>query len=399
VTTTLPVLDALSAATLSRHLRDTPMTPAARSVRRGRVRTFGEFIAPKRLLDATLDDLDEWIEQLRLEGLAGDSLTTYRAQVLAFYRWADRNGLLTAASSSLVASVRVRRSAKFVIDPAGQSVLDEHLRELRRRGVRPASLVARDGAVRRFAATIAPTPLLDADRHDVERYLDGLVDRGLGGWTRTSYTANLRAFYQWAHLRGHVADDPAAEVVLPRRPQGVPRPIGEDDLRAAVTAAGGALLVWLLLAALCGLRAGEIALLRRENVLDDIEPPRLHVADGKGGRQRTVPLPGVVLAALVPYLQVKGRLWLADDPKPANTVSVLVGEHLHRLGQPYTAHNLRHRFATRAYQLSRDLRMVQDLLGHASPATTAVYAQFDHDRSTEVAGTMSAEAAAWLVDA
>jgi integrase len=57
-------------------------------------------------------------------------------------------------------------------------------------------------------------------------------------------------------------------------------------------------------------------------------------------------------------------------------LSPLIRVHLHSLGIPATAHQLRHRFATRLYQATKDLRLVQEMLGHESVATTQRYADF-----------------------
>ncbi len=55
------------------------------------------------------------------------------------------------------------------------------------------------------------------------------------------------------------------------------------------------------------------------------------------------------------------------------SASSLAAAHLHGLGQPHTLHTLRHRFGTRLYALSRDIRLTQELMGHQNPATTALY--------------------------
>ena len=83
----------------------------------------------------------------------------------------------------------------------------------------------------------------------------------------------------------------------------------------------------------------------------------------------------VVVEALAPYLHLRGPLF---DVMP-HTVTVNVSVYFAALGMPWTAHNLRHTYATNLYQVSRDLRFVQEQCGHASPATTAIYARYSDD--------------------
>jgi integrase/recombinase XerC len=68
------------------------------------------------------------------------------------------------------------------------------------------------------------------------------------------------------------------------------------------------------------------------------------------------------------------RLDGGSGPNLPGTISALSAEHLRSLGIPATLHQLRHRFATQLYQRSRDIRLLQDILGHSSPATSALYA-------------------------
>ena len=74
----------------------------------------------------------------------------------------------------------------------------------------------------------------------------------------------------------------------------------------------------------------------------------------------------------------------APGPNRPWTVSHLSNEYLHEQGISATLHQLRHRFGTVAYQARRDLRMVQELLGHSSPATTAGYAAYAHTDAADV---------------
>ncbi|MFC7657990.1 tyrosine-type recombinase/integrase [Pseudonocardia benzenivorans] len=208
--------------------------------------------------------------------------------------------------------------------------------------------------------------------------MDALIDQGCMVSTRANYSAQLKQFVLWAAERGLL--DESLVKALPRIkvPQGMPRPIGEDDLKLALMTAAQPVRAWLVLGAYCGLRAGEIANLRREHLLDDHRPPVLMVVDGKGGKTRGVPMSETVLAELGPFLTARrGRLWLAGSSNPSAAVTKRVRTHLVSLGLPFSCHSLRHRFATQVYQRSRDLRMTQDLLGHATPATTQVYAQWD----------------------
>ncbi len=134
------------------------------------------------------------------------------------------------------------------------------------------------------------------------------------------------------------------------------------------------ILTWLSCGAGAGLRAGEISRLRREHILERDDPTMIRVINGKGGRDRHVLVGPNLLQRLAPYMTMRGRLW---DASPA-TVTNRITEHFRELGMPWTTHNLRHSYAGRLYQVSKDLRLVQDQLGHSNPATTAIYAGWSH---------------------
>jgi integrase/recombinase XerC len=121
---------------------------------------------------------------------------------------------------------------------------------------------------------------------------------------------------------------------------------------------------------------------------------------GKGGKRRTVPVGGPALAALRAWLAERER-WLGEhpaaDPRPlfvsalgrrlANrTVQVRLKRLAQRRGVPANVHPhvLRHSFASHLLQSSGDLRAVQELLGHASIATTQVYTSLDFQRLAKV---------------
>src|SRR5438045_3742893 len=101
----------------------------------------------------------------------------------------------------------------------------------------------------------------------------------------------------------------------------------------------------------------------------------------KGRSERVIPLSAFAVAELVPVLPAAGWVFRRMDGRPGpNTpglISHLANAHLHECGVAASLHQLRHRFATQAYQASRDLRAVQSMMGHTRPETTAGYAAFD----------------------
>lgn len=199
--------------------------------------------------------------------------------------------------------------------------------------------------------------------------------------------SRTRSFYRWALNEQMIAQDPSRRLPNLRVPRPVPRPIAEAALEMALRLAPPRIHPWLVLAAFAGLRATEIAHLEREDVLDTATPPVL-IVRGKGGRQRVVPLNETVIHALRAHgMPRTGPVFLRYDGQPGPNhpwvISEKANEFLHSIGVPETLHQLRHRFGTVIYQQTQDLRLVQELLGHASPTTTAGYAAFSRARAIE----------------
>lgn len=255
----------------------------------------------------------------------------------------------------------------------------DHLKYLRLLGRSEATIYARSRVLIRLAAAIRPVTLAAADVPALYSWRAALT---VSDGAVQAYISHIRDFYAWLVAEGAREDNPAGALPVPRRARMLPRPIGTDDLAYAVTAAPPRIRPWLVLAAWCGLRAKEIALLRRESVLDAASPPFLIVAiDATKGRraERVIPLHPFALAELqaVP-LPRSGWVFRRRDGRPGPCqpwrISHLANVCLHELGIDATIHQLRHWFGTETYRNSRDLRVVQELLGHASPQTTAGYA-------------------------
>lgn len=219
------------------------------------------------------------------------------------------------------------------------------------------------------AARELPVPLIDATDGDLVAWLGG---QDWAPATRRSYRASLVQFYRWVVASGFRMDNPAALLPSVSVPRGRPRPAPDTVFRAALDAADPRARLAMLLAGQCGLRRGEIAGLHTDNLEHDLVGYSLRVV-GKGGHTRMVPLPDQD-RALEFLLRRPDPGWVFPSPAGGHLTAEHVGKIVSRALPPgWTCHTLRHRFATTVYRNTRDIRGVQELLGHAKPETTAIY--------------------------
>jgi integrase/recombinase XerD len=186
------------------------------------------------------------------------------------------------------------------------------------------------------------------------------------------------------------ADDPTAGVVRPRVPRTLPHPLSvpevEQVIGSPVGGAPDALRDRAMLETLygAGLRISELVSLDVDDL--DLEEGSVRVM-GKGSRERLVPLGRYARQALVAYLR-KGRPALASASSRAalflnqrggrltrQGCAKILRRHVRRAGidKRVSPHTLRHSFATHLLERGADVRVVQELLGHASVATTQIY--------------------------
>ena len=185
-----------------------------------------------------------------------------------------------------------------------------------------------------------------------------------------------RAFYRWAVNQGHRPDDPTLLLARPLTVPGRPRPMPTADVLACVASSTGRIHAGIVCAAYAGMRAIEIA--HAEPSWLSPERDTLTIV-GKGGRSRVVPAHPLVVSAwltagerIFPRYAYR-RVGIASP----GLVSQAMNKWLHEtMGLSDSLHSLRHWYGTQLYRSSRDLRMVQDLMGHSSPQTTAGYADY-----------------------
>ena len=261
-----------------------------------------------------------------------------------------------------------------------------------RRGLSPRYIDDAEYAVRRFLAFAGDRPLEELQRADVEAWIDTL---GVELGARRNYLGHLHQFFLFvADATGHPSL-PTEKIRRPKEPRRLPRPIRDDHLALALERAPSSEIhSWLLLAAYEGLRCQEIAGLDADHVRDDIG--ELLVMHGKGRKQRQVPLHPEVLRSLEALpMPPKGPLFLMPDGRrvPPYVVSQRLNRHLTRMEIPSTAHALRHWFGTNLLRGTHDLRLVQEMLGHSSVATTQIYTAFDHQDARRAVVRLGLDAA------
>jgi integrase/recombinase XerD len=213
--------------------------------------------------------------------------------------------------------------------------------------------------------------------------------------------AALRAFYTFAEAEKHLAQNIAENLSFPRRWQRLPKSLSNSEIQKLLkpeTTLDPATLcdqAVLELAYASGLRLAELRGIRLEQL--HLEAGFVNVI-GKGNKERVVPLGRKAVAAIEQYLQA-GRPKLITPRSPANLfltkrgtpfAPVTMWQRIKRraaraqIGRNLTPHMLRHSFATHLLENGADLRVIQELLGHASISTTEVYTHLNGQRLREV---------------
>lgn len=211
---------------------------------------------------------------------------------------------------------------------------------------------------------------------DVERWL--FWHRDDAAETRKSMLSSARLFYRWACARGHVPVDPTLEVEAVRVPVTVPRVAPDDAVLRGLAVATPLQRAMILLARYACLRLTELTTLPTAAREGDLLRVR-----GKGGKERMVGVNDDLMSAL----------HTIEEPGMRYYFPGLRGPHMHpqsvhKIIQRLTGfnpHALRHAGATAAYNATRDLRAVQEMLGHASLATTQRYLHLDAEALRRVA--------------
>lgn len=241
------------------------------------------------------------------------------------------------------------------------AAIEAWLRWLAAGNLAPGTLRQRRHYLEHLARTVAVGPW-SVTFDDLTTFM---AARPRGPETLKSIRASFRSFYGWAVETGATGEDPSRPLRPVRVPAGRPRPAPEEVLAAALAKADRRERLMVMLGAYAGLRCIEIASVHTRDVINGVLWVR-----GKGSKVRLIPLHPVLLAELAKL----PAGFVFPGNREGHLSAQYVGKMLRRLMDGrWSAHTLRHRFASQAYDGTRDLRAVQELLGHAKPETTARY--------------------------
>lgn len=266
---------------------------------------------------------------------------------------------------------------------------------------------------------------IEAYRHDIERYTQYLARHGCAeitgvtqkhvssfvqlldalGLEAKSIARNLsaiRTFHKFLINEDVLESDPAETVALPKLPKILPPVLSIDEVLIileqpdTLTFLGIRDRAMIELLYACGLRISELLSLKMSQLIPDAEIVRVF---GKGSKERIVPVGKIALEWTERYLE-KIRPQLIRSGHAADELFLNAkGKKMSRMGfwkilkkyvdlagidKEVTPHTFRHSFATHLLEGGADLRVVQELLGHADISTTQIYTHIDREYLKEV---------------
>lgn len=234
----------------------------------------------------------------------------------------------------------------------------------------------------------------------IASYLDERKRSGLAASSIKIIVVALKIFFRFLQTRGQTRENPTATLSLPRLERYLPETLNELEVEQLLESVDVTVPLGLRDRAILevlyasGLRISELAAARLENL--NVEERFLRVT-GKGNKMRLVPMGTKACAALAAYLsaerpklvhrQTGNEIFLSARGSRLTTTRLwqIVKTHAKRAGLPQVyPHLLRHSFATHLLSNGADLRIIQEMLGHADISTTQVYTHVDQQRLKSV---------------
>jgi len=258
------------------------------------------------------------------------------------------------------------------------------------RGVSAHTVRAYRKDLEEFSAYAAAKPE-HLDLIDIRGFIAGQIHNGLSKITVSRRLSSIRSFFKYLHREGHITANPAKLVSNPRIPKMLPRYLSVDDVFSLIERPEGIGFITVRDRAILellyssGLRVSELSGL---NVDDLTIRESLVKIRGKGKKERIVPVGSKAIGAFKSYLVERMLRRSRDKALFLNRMGTrLTDRGVRRIVVKYARasamtghvgpHVLRHSFASHLLQGGADLRVIQELLGHASLSTTQKYTHLD----------------------
>ena len=275
--------------------------------------------------------------------------------------------------------------------PAQQPTLISTLvREMRLRGYSHKTIKAYRSHLRAFIRYHAPRHPRALSDEDIRAYIDHLItiDRFQAS-TIHQVLNTLRFLYVELYKRPMVLGD----IPRPKKERKLPVVLSIEEvgkILGCVTNLKHRTLLMIVYSA--GLRVGEVVRLRLEDL--DADRGLIHIHSGKGKKDRYTLLSPGVMERVHEYLrEYSPREWLFEGEIPRHPYSVRSAQRVFEIAvenagirKPVSIHSLRHAFATHLLEQGTDLRVIQQLLGHASVKTTEIYTHVNSRTLAQVRG-------------
>lgn len=232
-------------------------------------------------------------------------------------------------------------------------------------------------------------------RAHINRYIRSLRSKGYATSSITRKIASLRGWFRWMIGMEIITSDPTEALEQPKMARRLPKVLSVSEildlLKEDLSPLNRAILELLYA---CGLRVSELVNLTLQNVNLEQEYVRCF---GKGSKERIIPLGHQAKYAILRYLKLRevillehnvssNMLFMEENGKPITRQKVYtlvknLGETIHKTMSPHT---FRHSFATHLLENGADLRIVQELLGHADVSTTQLYTHVSKKRLKDI---------------
>ena len=233
--------------------------------------------------------------------------------------------------------------------------------------------------------------IIDVEKSDLQQYLAKLYDLGFATTTAARHISTIRSFYEYLMIEGEVKSSPCEFIENPKLPRNLPIILNLEEVTKLLDSfkdetafdVRNKAMIELLYAS--GMRVSELLNLKLGDLYLEMGFVRCM---GKGSKERIVPIGEVATEALEVYLERSRHVFLKENKQIDSLFLNRHGTKMSRQGfwkilkeqakiagieKEISPHKLRHSFATHLIENGADLRIVQELLGHASISTTQIY--------------------------